>query len=84
MVYTFLRQLFIRKEVLVVVVVVGIVLTTKIIIFEDNQPAIDISENAMSSKRSRSIDIKHHWLASPLCFEWGTETNILPHEKTTR
>ena len=41
---------------------IGIVLTTPIIIFEDNQPAIDISENAMSSKRSRSIDIKHHWL----------------------
>ena len=41
---------------------IGIVLTTPIIIFEDNQPAIDLSENAMSSKRSRSIDIKHHWL----------------------
>ena len=35
---------------------------THIIVFEDNQPCIELAENAMSSKRSRHIDMKHQWL----------------------
>jgi len=41
---------------------IGICLKTPIIVFEDNQPCIELAENAMSSKRSRHIDMKHHWL----------------------
>ena len=45
-----------------ILVSVGITLKQPIVVFEDNQPAIDLSENAMASKRSRSIDTKHHWI----------------------
>ena len=31
-------------------------------ILEDNQPAIELAKNAMASKRTRGMDIKHHWI----------------------
>ena len=48
---------------------------------EDNQPAIELAENAMASKRTRGMDIKHHWIRHYV--ENGTIKIVHTHITTT-
>ena len=41
---------------------IGFKIKLPIQVKEDNQPAIELAENAMASKRTRGMDIKHHWI----------------------
>ena len=41
---------------------IGFKIKSPIQVREDNQPAIELAENAMASKRTRGMDIKHHWI----------------------
>jgi hypothetical protein len=41
---------------------IGFKIKSLIQVREDNQPAIELAENAMASKRTRGMDIKHHWI----------------------
>jgi len=41
---------------------IGFKVKAPIQVREDNQPAIELAKNAMASKRTRGMDIKHHWI----------------------
>jgi len=41
---------------------IGLRVASPIEVYEDNQPAAELAKHAMSMKRSRHMDIAHHWI----------------------
>ena len=45
-----------------ILVSIGLRVASPIKVYEDNQPAAELAKHAMSMKRSRHMDIAHHWI----------------------